>query len=300
MCPRSRLGLIAALLLALAPAGRATAGERLKLVGSFNWQVSDARVAGLSGLAVTEGGAAFTAVGDRGIAVTGRLSRDATGTITAVREAKLYTLQGADGAPLTRYRVDAEGLAMGPDGRLYISFEAEHRVDVYDAPGARARPLPRHPDFARLQNNSALEALARGPDGALYTLPERSGAWDRPFPVYRFRDGAWDRPFDLPRRGKLLPVGADFGPDGRLYLLEREFRGLLGFASRVRVFSLGPGGITAETTLLETGFGTHDNLEGISVWRDAAGAIRLTMISDDNENMFQRTEFVEYRLAADQ
>ena len=38
----------------------------------------------------------------------------------------------------------------------------------------------------------------------------------------------------------------------------------------------------------------HDNLEGLAVWRDDSGAIRLTMISDDNFNLLQRTELVEY------
>ena len=42
--------------------------------------------------------------------------------------------------------------------------------------------------------------------------------------------------------------------------------------------------------------GEHDNLEGIAVWRDRNGDIRITMISDDNYRAFQRTEFVEYRV----
>jgi hypothetical protein len=40
--------------------------------------------------------------------------------------------------------------------------------------------------------------------------------------------------------------------------------------------------------------GQHDNLEGLSVWRDAKGTIRLTMIADDNFYFFQTTEIVEY------
>jgi len=92
-------------------------------------------------------------------------------------------------------------------------------------------------------------------------------------------------------------VAADFGPDGRLYVLERQFRGLMGFASRVRRFRLGMDRLLAEETLLETAVGLHDNLEGLSVWRDAGGALRLTMIADDNFSFFQRTEIVEYRVA---
>jgi hypothetical protein len=40
--------------------------------------------------------------------------------------------------------------------------------------------------------------------------------------------------------------------------------------------------------------GQHDNLEGLSVWRDTKGTIRLTMIADDNFYFFQTTEIVEY------
>jgi len=152
--------------------------------------------------------------------------------------------------------------------------------------------LPSHPDFAAMQANAALEAIAIGPDGALYALAERSGRAERPFPVYRFREGIWDVPFTIPRRGAFLVSGADIGPDGRLFLLERDFAGI-GFRSRVRSFDLTGGDERVE---LQSSVGQFDNLEGLAVWQDGQG-IRLTMISDDNQNWFQQTEIVEYRLA---
>ena len=90
-------------------------------------------------------------------------------------------------------------------------------------------------------------------------------------------------------------MGADFGPDGWFYLLERDFRGILGFAARVRRMKLTENGPTDEEILLTTRPLQYDNLEGISVWQDGRG-IRLTMISDDNFLFVQRTELVEYRL----
>ena len=95
-----------------------------------------------------------------------------------------------------------------------------------------------------------------------------------------------------------MPTGADFGPAGRLYLLERGFVGL-GFYSRIRAFTLNAGGtkILSESLLLTTPVGTHDNMEGLSVWEDDQGRIRLTMISDDNFRFFQKTEMAEYVLA---
>jgi len=156
--------------------------------------------------------------------------------------------------------------------------------------------LPRHPDFKKMQNNSSLEALAIGPDGAFYTIPERSGGLETPFPVYRYSNGAWTKPFVIPRRGPYLVVGADFGPDGRFYLLERAFNSIFGFQTRVRRFSVEGKRISNEEILVESPSGRHDNLEGLAVWQDGAGDIRLTMISDDNFRILQSTEFVEYRL----
>ena len=157
--------------------------------------------------------------------------------------------------------------------------------------------IPRPKEFNELQNNSSLETLAIDAEGTLYTLPERSGKLSRPFPVFRYRGGTWDQPFSIPRRPPYLPVGGDFGPDGKFYLLERHMSGIFGFQSRVRRFDLGPDGVSGEETLLESKTGTHDNLEGISVWRDQSGAIRMTLIADDNFKFFQTTEVVEYRVA---
>ena len=175
-----------------------------------------------------------------------------------------------------------------------MSFEAFHRVWTYTSTKGEAAWLPRHPDFRTLQNNSALEALAIDAAGVLYAIPERSGKLDRPFPVYRYQNGQWDRKLSLPRHGQHLVVGADFGPDGKLYLLERHYAKLQGFSTRIRRFTLTAQGFDQGETLLETPVGRHDNLEGISVWQDTQGNTRVTLISDDNFRWFQRTEIVEY------
>lgn len=289
---RSYVALALGLLVALP----AYTGEALDYLGSHTWRSGQDGFGGFSGLELGDDGSSFIAVSDRGFIVQGQLTRDQTGAVNRVAAATIRPLKDDDGTRLDRFEVDAEGLALREDGRLYVSFEGVHRVWTYSSPASEGAWLPRAPAFKRLQNNSSLEALAIGPDGALYTLPERSGAWERPFPVFRYKRGAWTVPFTIPRRDKFLPVGADFGPDGRLYLLERHFTGLPGFRTRVRSFALGRAGVEDEQELLTTQAGRHDNLEGISVWEDANGAIRLTMISDDNYRFLQRTEFVDYRL----
>ena len=66
-----------------------------------------------------------------------------------------------------------------------------------------------------------------------------------------------------------------------------------GFASRVRVFDHPEG---AGVQIFRSQVGRYSNLEGLSVWRDAGGHIRLTMVSDDNYLAVMRTQIVEVRV----
>lgn len=150
--------------------------------------------------------------------------------------------------------------------------------------------------FQGFELNAGLEALAIDASGALFAMPERYGPPGTPIPVFRMQGGQWDRPFTLRRDGDWCPVGADFGPDGRLYLLERDFWPLIGFMSRVRRVEIAEGRVVADEVLFATSAGVHGNLEGIAVWRDAEGGAHLTMISDDNFLPAGRTEIVEYRV----
>lgn len=291
---------LCALILGCGLALEGSAAETLPAgyTGNYVWTSDDPRLGGLSALEVDRTGTRFTALSDRGAWTSGRILRDASGAITGI-EARPVTLLKARGTqPLATGRNDSEGLAIAPDGTAYVSFEGlgTARVLRYRDIGGPAENLRSPPEFARLRLNSALEALAIGPDGALYTIPESSGRDSAPLQVFRFRGGAWQQPFTLPRLGTFLPVGADFGPDGRLYLLERQFRGIMGFASRVRRFDIRGDTASGGEVLLETRPGQHDNLEGIAVWRDKGGALRLTMVADDNFRFFQTTELVEYRL----
>ncbi len=293
---RSGLALIAGGLIAAAYGGSATPAPQ-GLIGSYGWRMDDPRFGGFSGIALSPDGLRFTAISDRGAYTTGRLQRDAAGRITAVAAAPIRRLRGAGPGPLAAERADSEGLAIARDGTVYVSFEGRGaaRVLHYATLDGPAENLPVPDAFRRMQRNSALESLAIAGDGTLYTLPERSGAEAMPFPVWRYRGGTWDQPFAIPRRGTYLAVSADIGPDGRFYLLERDLRGIAGFASRLRRFRLTETALLDETVLIETPAGMHDNLEGLSVWQGAAGLV-ATMISDDNFRFFQSTEIVEYRL----
>lgn len=278
------------LLLAL-PAGAA----ELRFLSALSFDAPHEKFGGLSGICLFEQGERLLAVSDKGSFLSARLTRTG-GRIGSVEDIRIDPIRDARGRPVKRDRADAEGLACLGDGRIAVSFEHDHRIWIFGGIGQRPRAIPPHPDFAGLQRNSGLEALAVDGRGVLYAIPERSGGLTRPFPVYRYRAGTWERWISIPRRGDFLVVGADIGPDGRLYLLERRFVSFVGFATRVRRFALRGEGPAQEETLLETRLRRHDNLEGISVRRHRDGGLRVTLISDDNFRRFQRSELVEYVL----
>jgi len=273
----------------------ALAELRVEHTGTLIWKSERPEFGGFSGIDLSEDGQSFVTVSDRGRIFEGTFIREGDRLI-GLQGGPLRSLLGVDGEPVIQRTFDAEGLALNPEGGLYISFEGYHRVWEYAENDGPSHKFHANRDFNHLQNNSGLEALAMDANGVLYAMPERSGELERPFPVYVFTGKKWEHLYDIPRRPPFLVVGADFGPDGRFYLLERRLAGFIGFQSRVRRFAFGADGFSEEETILETPIARHDNLEGLAVWADAAGDIRLTMISDDNQRVFQRTEIVEYRV----
>lgn len=288
-----RLGPLLALIAATCAAPAAAA----EFLGAHVWRPGFAGAGGYSALWLDPDGPGFVTLSDRGTWLRGTLSRGPSGALEGVTVTDRGPLLRGYGGPLRGRERDAESIAFA-QGAFWVSFEGDGglglgRIDRYDDIARRPKRLRGDPDFRRMGENKGIEALAADADGTLYAIPEEPPDGDGPFPVYRWRDGVWDRPFTLPREGRFLVSGADIGPDGRLYVLERDFVGL-GFRTRVR--SVDPSGGDARVEL-ETPVGRHDNLEGIAVRRDAQGRIRVTMISDDNMHpLVQRTEIVEYLL----
>ena len=277
------LGLLATL------AGPAVA-ETAEHLGSYTWRPGWHGAGGYSALWLDEDGASFVALSDRGRWVRGVLSRDDEGAVADVAVSDRGTLRGIGGAELPPGRGrDAEGIAR-TGGAFVVSFEGDHRVVRYDPISGPAIGMPRPRAWRDLLVNSGFEALAAAPDGTLLAIVESNGGRD--FPVWRFDGESWAVAFDLSRDGRFTPVGADVGPDGRLYVLDRAYE-LIGFRSRLRSLALDG---SDERELMRTPLRRHDNLEGLSVWRGADGRLRATMISDDNLRAFQVTEFVDYVL----
>ncbi len=278
--------------------GAPAAADRLDLLSDTRWSVFNRQFGGLSGLHISPDGTTVLAITDRGLFVRAALKRK-DGQITAIMGTTLTPIKQINGAPVAGRNSDAEGLAIGPKGLIYVSFEGFHRIRTYQSPDSKAGNIRGPSGFRFLQKNSGLEALAMAADNVLYAIPERSGKLERPFPVFRLKSGRWDKDLSIPRSKEYLPTDAAFGPDGKFYLLERDLAGVFGFRTRIRQFSLGPNGFTDENILLESRAGTYDNLEGISLWRDPGGGIRIALVSDNNFFPFQKTQIVEFLLVDD-
>ena len=261
-------------------AGIASAEPRLVYSG----RVSIEDAGGLSGLELGPNGRSGITVSDRGQVFAIKVRRT-DGELSGVNLTPWPNHSKIEG--------DVEGIATSDAQTYFFSLEGPAKVISLSTSG-KLTTLPRHPDFAKMRINRALESIAIDQTGTLYTLPEVASDADNGFPLYAFKDQQWRLITTLPSRGSFSAAGADFGPDNLLYLLERTVTAL-GFRTRVRRFDLAAADL-GEETLLTTWPSYHDNLEGISLWQDASGATRVTMISDDNFRTIQRNEIVEYIL----
>ena len=275
-------------------AGASASATSLDYIGTFVWTDPHESFGGFSGIDISADGQSFHALTDRSHLYWGQFSRDSQGRIRGV-DIRAH-LKDSKGTPLKPgYLGDSEGLAVDAEGTAWVSFEGLDRIAGYPDPDEAAVLHPHPPQVPGMRVNSGLEALAIRDDGTIFGIPERSGGPDKPFPILTYKEGTWSQMGEVRRDPRWLMVGADFGPDGWLYLLERDFKGLLGFSARVRRIRFDQDSVAEDQILLETRSLQYDNLEGISVWDDGQG-IRITMISDDNFLILQRTEIVEYRL----
>ncbi|MGJ3263054.1 MAG: esterase-like activity of phytase family protein, partial [Salinarimonas sp.] len=89
-------------------------------------------------------------------------------------------------------------------------------------------------------------------------------------------------------------------PDGDLLLLERRYALTSGVAARIRRLpgaALRPGSTLDGPVIFEADWtNAIDNMEGLAIHRGPDGETLLTLISDDNYSMLQRTLLLEFEL----
>jgi hypothetical protein len=271
---------------------------------------------GISAIRVAADGARFIALSDKGWWWRGRIVYEGTRP-TAIADAEMAPILGADGRPLAdRGWFDTESIAED-GGTLYVGIERVNQIVRFnygkDGLLARGEPIPVPPGMRSLPGNKGLEALVFVPKslgdktsgdkalaGTLIAISERG--LDKAGNIMGFLIGGRSPgTFTVQRSASFDISDAALLPGGDLLLLERKFSWTSGLSVRLRRVALAgikPGALVDGAILFEADLGYEiDNMEGLSVHRSAGGETVLTLISDDNFSIIQRTLLLQFTLA---
>jgi hypothetical protein len=262
---------------------------------------------GLSAIRLDAKGERFTSLSDKGTWFTGRIVYSGR-EMTGLADVEAAPMLGADGRPITaRGWFDSESLAF--DGQIaYVGLERVNQVLRFDfskgatrAPG-EAIALP--PAAKKLPFNKGLEALVFVPkgmplEGTLIAISERG--LDPSGNLIAFLiGGPSPGQFSVRRTENFDVSDAVLLPSGDLLILERKFSLLTGVGIRIRSIplkSVVPGAVVDGPSIFDADLGDEiDNMEGIDAHVTEEGDTVLTMVSDDNFSLIQRTLLLQFTL----
>jgi len=264
---------------------------------------------GLSGLRFLDTkGERFLALSDQGTWFTGRIRYD-DGRMVGLDDVEAAPILNAEGRPITEKRLwyDTESLAR--DGNLvYVGLERVNQIMRFDfAKGgtrARGEVLPVPPAVRKLPYNKGLEALVFVPKGqplagTLIAFSERGLDADGNLVAFLI-GGPTPGQFSVRRTDKFDISDAVLLRSGELLILERKFSWFTGIDIRIRSIplkSIVSGALVDGPTLFNADLGHEvDNMEGIDAHVTAEGETVLTMVSDDNFSLLQRTLLLQFTL----
>ena len=226
-----------------------------------------------------------------------------------ITDAEMAPALGPDGKPLAaRGWYDTESIA--EDGStVWLGIERANRIVRFDIGrhglSARGQPITVPPGIQRLPNNKGLECLDFVPrllplGGTLVAMSERGLDHDGNIEGFLI-GGRSPGEFAVKRIGDFDISDCAVTPKGDLLVLERSYSRFKGVGMRIRSIALAdvkPGATVDGPVLIEADMGFQiDNMEGLSVHRAADGALVLTLISDDNFSLIQRTLLLQFTLA---
>ncbi|KTF70363.1 esterase-like activity of phytase family protein [Sphingomonas sp. HT-1] len=274
---------------------------RLAYLGGVRLTSPDRGFSGFSALQVI--GDAFVLVSDRGNVVRFHMGAD-----WRPFDIRFGELPNGPGISAYKGDRDAESLTRDPvTGKFWVGFESHNVIWRFDADfrGERvAFPL----EMRGWPANGGPESMARLPDGRFVVIgetarPPGEGHRDQREMLLFAGDPTRDAPRPI-RLGYVPPPGYDPSdavalPDGRLLVLVRRFGLPSLFTVRVELVDLRgakPGAVLRGETIAD--FAPpfqHDNFEGLAVAREGDSTV-LWMISDDNEQWWQQTLLLKFRL----
>ncbi len=278
----------------------------LAFLGGISVSSKDKLFGGLSGIDMIDPDTALI-ISDAGVFVRARLVHE-NGRLVGLADASIDSLF-PDGN-MEKEIGDAEDVALDPSDRRHGVIVRERQANAmltFDLEGGR--PVNFQPKFVGADNriltsNRGLESVAYAPAaspiaGEIVTIAEHPPAGETDNPAWIAGVGA----FKIKRRDAFDISSARFLPNGDLLLLERRFAPAWGIAMRIRRIpgdTIAVGATVDGEVLLDAGMTSQiDNMEGLAVSEDEAGRIILTLVSDDNYSVLQRTLILQFALAGD-
>ena len=292
--------------------GEAQQFGALLFLGGLELTNSHRNFGGYSGIVSLNQGDKLIAVSDRGHWLRATVSQSPKGKPLKLLDAQTAPMLDDTGKRLKRgSTADTESLSIGGTAaapRVYVSHEGKGGILSYPLnlttgeERAKFHLVPR--EISSLASNKSLESIAVAPAnsplaGALITIAERSKnqSLDRPGWII---GGPTPGKFWIKRDGNFDITDAAFLPNGDLLILERLFSLSEGLAMRLRQLdgsNLRPGHLHTGKTLLTADFSYQiDNMEALSVHQNAYGETVLTLMSDDNQSILQRTLLLRFML----
>lgn len=266
---------------------------------------------GLSGLGFTGPDGRLVMVSDRGYFVSGQLIYDEMQKPLSLVGVQVEPIQNSKGNELPRaYARDAEAMAVivreDLPAAIRVGFENLTRVadfQLVDAlPSGAAKEVTIPEWLSDTRTNATLEAVCIAPPAspiAGSTLLLTEGVIDDDGQHSAYLLGQNDKgPLSYISSEGTNPTDCAFLPNGDLLVLER---GVALFAfnmrlKRVPAADVKPGAHLDGELLLQASGGDIDNMEALAVHQGPDGQTRITLVSDNNFNDWERTLLLEFSL----
>ena len=266
---------------------------------------------GLSGLGFTGPDGRLVMVSDRGNFVSGQLIYDDGDVPLSLIGVTVTPIQNSSGRDLTRaYTKDAEALAVvlrdGVPAAVRVGFENLTRVAdftlVDGVPSGAAREITIPDWLSDTRTNATLEAVCIAPPTspiAGSTLLLTEGIIDDDGQHSAYLLGRNDKgPLSYISGAGTNPTDCAFLANGDLLVLER---GISFLSFNMRLFRIPaaevkPGAHMRGTELLYASGADIDNMEALAVHPGPDGKTRITIVSDNNFNDWERNLLLEFSL----
>ena len=280
----------------------------LRYLGGIGVTSRDNDFGGFSGVEITEGGTRIVLVSDGGDYLTAALRHDGD-ALAGLDDVALQSLfpSGEE----EKQEVDAEDIIFDPDdpSRGYIVRErrtaALFSFELRDGRPENFSAIKTGLPADRLKSNRGLESVAIAPPASpiagsvVVILEATQKSWQDVIPASIIGRGQ----FGIAKSDAFDISSARFLDDGDLLVLERRYSPGWGVGVRLRRIggsSIAPGAIVDGETIMEAGLAQQiDNMEGLAVHRDATGRTILTLVSDDNHSILQRTLILQFAFDED-